>query len=85
MDQLLDNGLKSMVRVSLLHPLDDVDSLFLGDPASRPSMDVNEDMWLNNTESVLALAEQEYERLTRLISQYGAAEERSNRLKYRGV
>lgn len=34
-------------------------------------MDVNEDMWLNNTEFVLALAEQEYTRLTALISQYG--------------
>ena len=71
MEQLPDNGLKSMVRVSILHPLDDVDSLFLGDPTNRPSMDVNEDMWLNNTESVLALAEQEYERLRKLISQYG--------------
>lgn len=71
MDQLQDNGLKSMVRVSLLHPLDDVDSLFLGDPANRLSVEVNEEMWLNNTEFVLALAEQEYERLTKLISQYG--------------
>jgi hypothetical protein len=70
MDQLRDNGLKSMVRVSILHPLDDVDSLFLGDPTDRPSMDVNEDMWLTNTECVLALAEQEHERLKRLISQY---------------
>lgn len=71
MEQLQDNGLKSMVRVSILHPLDDLDSLFLGDPTNRPSMDVNEDMWLNNTASVLALAEQEYERLGQLISQYG--------------
>lgn len=70
-DRLLDNGLKSMVRVSILHPLDDVDSLFLGDPVNRPSMEVNEDMWLSNTESVLALAEQEYERIAKLITQYG--------------
>jgi hypothetical protein len=45
--------------------------LFLGDPANRPSMEVNEDMWLSNTESVLALAEQEYERIAKLITQYG--------------
>ena len=50
MDCLKDNGLKSMVRVSVLHPLDDIDSLFLGDPDNRPSMPVNEDMWLNNVE-----------------------------------
>lgn len=74
MDQLQDNGLKSMVRVSILHPLDDVDSLFLGDPANRPSVELTEDMWLNNTEFVLARAEQEYERLDTLIAQYGGAE-----------
>ena len=71
MDRLQDNGLKSMVRVSVLHPLDDVDSLFLGDPPAGPSLEVNEDMWLSNTESVLSLAEQEYQRLAMLISHYG--------------
>jgi hypothetical protein len=71
MDQLQDNGLKSMLRVSVLHPLDDVDSLFLGDAAARPSLEVNEEMWLGNTESVLKLAEQEYERLNNLITRYG--------------
>ena len=70
-EQLQDNGLRSMVRVSVLHPLDDVDSLFLGDPASRPSMDVNEDLWLNNTESVLSIAERECDRLSKLIGEYG--------------
>ena len=71
MDHLQDNGLKSMVRVSILHPLDDVDSLFLGDPPNRPSAEVNEEMWLNNTEFVLTRAEQEYERLDKLIANYG--------------
>lgn len=71
MAQLRDNGLKAMVRVSVLHPLDDVDSLFLGDPTNRPSMESNEDMWLNNTEVVLLNAEREYERLSILIAQYG--------------
>ena len=71
MDQLQDNGLRSMVRVSILHPLDDVDSLFLGDPGSRPSMEVNEEMWLNNTESVLSITEREYERLNDLFAKYG--------------
>lgn len=70
-DQLQDQSLKSMVRVSILHPLDDVDSLFLGDATGRPSVEVNEDMWLNNTESVLLMAEREYERLNHLIVEYG--------------
>ena len=71
MDGLKDKGLKSMVRVSVLHPLDDIDGLFLGDPENRPSMPVNEDMWLNNVEFVLALAEREYERLDKIIAEYG--------------
>ena len=71
MDCLEDNGLKSMVKVSVLHPLDDIDGLFLGDPENRPSMSANEDMWLNNTEFVLGLAEREYERLDKTITEYG--------------
>ena len=71
MEQLRDSGLKSMVRVSVLHQLDDFDSLFLGDPANRPSMESNEDMWLNNTEVVLLNAEREYDRLNKLIANYG--------------
>jgi hypothetical protein len=74
MDRLQDNGLRSMVRVSVLHPLDDIDGLFLGDPGNRPSMAVNEDMWLNNAEFVLTLAEREYERLDKTIGQYGGPE-----------
>ena len=53
MDCLKDNGLKSMVRVSVLHPLDDIDRLFLADPERWPSMAVNEETWLNNAEFVL--------------------------------
>jgi hypothetical protein len=34
-------------------------------------MPVNEDMWLNNVEFVLALAEREYERLGKTIAEYG--------------
>ena len=71
MDQLRDNGLKAMVRVSVLHPLDDIDGLFLGDPGNRPSMAVHEDMWLNNAEVVLAIAERECERLNKAIAAYG--------------
>ena len=71
MDSLNDNGLRSMVKVSVLHPLDDIDGLFLGDPESRPSVAVNEDMWLNNAEIVLTLAEREYERLIKTIAEYG--------------
>ena len=71
MDQIRDNGLKSMVRVSVLHLLDDVDSLFLGDPTNMPSLETNEDMWLNNTEVVLLNAEREYNRLNELIAKYG--------------
>lgn len=71
MDQLKDDGIKSMLRVSVLHPLDDVDSLFLGDPSSRPSLAVNETMWLDNTAIVLSLAEQELARLAKLIDKYG--------------
>jgi len=60
-----------MLRVSVLHPLDDVDSLFLGDPSSRPGLAANETMWLDNTAIVLSLAEQEFARLSKLIDQYG--------------
>jgi hypothetical protein len=70
MDGLKDNGLKSMVRVSVLHPLDDIDGLFLAHPENRPSMAVNEDMWLSNAEFVLTLAEREYERLDKAIAGY---------------
>jgi len=52
---LKDNGLKSMVRVSVLHPLDDIEGLFINDQENKPSMAVNEDMWLNNAEFVLTL------------------------------
>ena len=76
MDCLKDNGLKSMVRVSVLHPLDDIDGLFLGDPANRPSMAVNEDMWLDNAEVVLTLAEREYERLNKTIAECGPQSKR---------
>lgn len=71
MDCLEDNGLKSMVKVSVLHPLDDIDGLFLGDPGNRPNMAVHEDMWLNNAEFVLAIAERECERLVETIAKYG--------------
>ena len=74
MDCLKDNGLKSMVRVSVLHPLDDIDGLFLADPERRPSMAVSEDTWLNNAEFVLTLAEREYERLDKTIAAYGGPE-----------
>ena len=74
MDHLRDNGLKAMVRVSVLHPLDDIDGLFLGDPEHRPSMAVHEDMWLNNAEVVLAIAERECERLSKTIAAYGGPE-----------
>jgi hypothetical protein len=71
MDCLKDNGLKSMVRVSVLHPLDDIDGLFLGDPENRPSLALNEDMWLDNADFVLTLAEREYDRLDKTIAEYG--------------
>jgi hypothetical protein len=71
MDHLKDNGLKAMLKVSVLHPLDDIDGLFLGDPEGRPSMAVNEGTWLNNAEWVLALAERECERLDKTIAAYG--------------
>jgi len=37
-------------------------------------MAVNEDMWLNNAEFVLTLAEREYERLDKTIAAYGGPE-----------
>jgi hypothetical protein len=72
MDCLKDNGLKSMVKVSVLHPLDDIDGLFLGDPEDRSSLALNEEMWLNNAEFVLTLAEREYDRLDKTIAEYGS-------------
>ncbi len=74
MDHLEDNGLKAMVRVSVLHPLDDIDGLFLGNPEGRPSMSVHEAMWLNNAEWVLTVAEREYDRLDKTITAYGGPE-----------
>ena len=74
MDRLQDNGLKTMLRVSVLHPLDDIDGLFLGDPKDRPTMALHEDMWLTNAEQVLGIAEREYERLAKTIAAYGGAE-----------
>jgi hypothetical protein len=60
-----------MMKVSVLHPLDDIDGLFLGAPEARPSSPINEDMWLNNAEQVLGVAEREYARLEGLIDTYG--------------
>ena len=74
MDHLTDNGLKAMVSMSVLHPLDDIDGLLLGDAARRPSMAVHEDLWLSNAERVLTLAEQEYDRLDQIIAAYGGPE-----------
>lgn len=71
MDRLKDNGVRTMMKVSALHPLDDMDGLFLGAPDARPSSPVNEDMWLNNADQVLTVAENEYARLEALISRYG--------------
>lgn len=71
MEKLKDDGIKSMLRVSVLHPLDDVDCLFLGDPPGRPSLETHEDMWLDNTSFVLSRAEQEFDRLSELIGRFG--------------
>ncbi len=73
-DRLKDNGVRTMMKVSVLHPLDDIDGLFLGAPEARPSSPVNEDMWLNNAEQVLSVAENEYARLEALISAHGGPE-----------
>jgi hypothetical protein len=59
----------------VLHPLDDIDGLFLGAPEVRPSSPRNEDMWLNNAEQVLNLAERECARLEALIDAYGGPEQ----------
>ena len=71
MERLKDSGVRTMMKVSVLHPLDDIDGLFLGAPDTRPSSPVNEDMWLNNADQVLSVAEHEYARLEALISAYG--------------
>lgn len=57
--------------VAFARVLDDIDGLFLGAPDARPSSPVNEDMWLNNADQVLTVAENEYARLEALISRYG--------------
>jgi hypothetical protein len=74
MERLKDSGVRTMMKVSVLHPLDDIDGLFLGAPDTRPSSPVNEDMWLNNAEQVLSLAENECARLETLITTYGGPE-----------
>ena len=71
MERLKDNGVRTMMKVSVLQPLDDIDGLFLGAPDARPSSPVNEEMWLNNADQVLSVAEHEYARLEALISAYG--------------
>ena len=71
MERLKDDGVRTMMKVSVLHPLDDIDGPFLGAPDVRPSLPVNEDMWLNNAEQVLGVAENEYSRLEALINAYG--------------
>lgn len=71
MERLKDDGVRTMMRVSVLHPLDDIDGLFLGAPETRPSSPINEEMWLKNAEQVLSLAENEHVRLEALLSAYG--------------
>jgi hypothetical protein len=53
MERLNDNGVRTMMKVSVLHPLDDIDGLFLDAPDARPSTLVDEDMWLNSASLVL--------------------------------
>jgi len=75
MERLKDDGVKTMLRVSVLHPLDDIDGLFLGAPDIRPSSPVNEPMWLSNAEQVLSVAERELARLETLINDYGGPDQ----------
>jgi hypothetical protein len=67
MERLKDNGMRTMMKVSVLHPLDDIDGLFLGAPDARPSSPVNEEMW--------SVAEHECARLEALISAYGGPDQ----------
>lgn len=70
-ERVKDGQVQTMMKVSVLHPLDDIEGLFLGAPEARPASTVNEDMWLDNAERVLGVAEGEYKRIEEMIKAYG--------------
>lgn len=73
-DRLKDAKAKDFMRTLVFHSLDDVDTFFLGDPKTRPSMEMWETMWLDSAESILSSAEQSFAQFEAQVSRYGGPE-----------
>ena len=48
------------MRSIVFNSLDDLDQLFLGDPKTRPSMEMWKPMWLDGADRILTIAEQSF-------------------------
>lgn len=73
-DRLKDAGARDFMRTMVFHSLDDVDTFFLGDSKTRPSMEMWEKMWLDSAESILSSAEQSFSRFEAQVDSYGGPE-----------
>ena len=73
-DRLKDERAKEFMRMSVFHSLDDVDQFFLGDPTTRPSMEMWERVWLDSAEQILSSAEQSFAMFKAQVRQYGGPE-----------
>ncbi len=73
-DRLKDERAKEFIRTSVFNSIDDVDRFFLGDPSTRPSMEMWEKMWLDSAELILSAAEQSFSKFEAQVNQYGGPE-----------
>ena len=72
--RLKDARMKDWVTITVLHPLDDVDRFFLGDPESRPSEATWETMWVDSAENILGLAEKGFAAFEKQVASFGGPE-----------
>lgn len=62
------------MRSTVLNSLDDVDQFFLGDPKTRPSMEMWEPMWLDGADRILTIAEQSFAKFEEQVKRFGGPE-----------
>src|SRR5437899_6310934 len=72
--KLVDQAMKDLIRRAVIYPLNDVQTLFLGDAHSRPSAPTFETRWLDFAEIVLRGAEEQFRSLSETIDKYGGPE-----------
>lgn len=72
--RLKDEKARDFMRTMVFHHLDDVESFFLDDSKSRPSMEMWETMWLDSAEMMLRIAEDSFAKFESQVRHYGGPE-----------